>query len=95
MGPAYDELEKHYKENLIKLDFQHLKTFNKDKHFRNIPMLCGVCDRHFKKTKDLLQHFAAKVKNEAPTDGHHVILNDIVLNFVGKGQSQYLSLSFV
>ncbi|CAC5388330.1 unnamed protein product [Mytilus coruscus] len=58
-----DELEKHYKEKVLKMEKHHIKFLDKDQRFK-FPTSCGVCAKNFSRSYGLLKHITDKVKSK-------------------------------
>lgn len=58
-----DELEKHYKEKVLKMEKHHIKFLDKDQRFK-FPTSCGVCAKDFSRSYGLLKHITDKVKSK-------------------------------
>lgn len=58
-----DELEKHYKENVLKMEKHHIKFLDKDQRFK-FSTSCSVCAKDFSKSYGLLRHITDKVKSK-------------------------------
>ncbi|CAG2209233.1 unnamed protein product [Mytilus edulis] len=76
-----DELEKHYKENVLKMEKHHIKFLDKDQRFK-FSTSCSVCAKDFSKSYGLLRHITDKVKSKKNDwKSHEEFLESVLSGF--------------
>ena len=83
-GDELDALEKHYKENILKMEKCHIKFLGKDPRFK-YSTSCIVCGKSFMKSFSLLCHITDKIKSKKNDwKAHDDFLEGMITSFWGK-----------